>query len=271
MTKKMLKAKKREELVEIAAKLKIPYRTRMRKDDLIEAIQKVQRTAARKATRAAARAKDTAIGKKKPAARKSRKAASSRPAQPKANPKPDSARSGSRRPSAPQAEPRASYIDRGHPLPMAYGQDRLVALVRDPYWLFVYWELSGPQSRGLSDRWGPQRLRNAKWVLRAHNESAGTTTETTILLEAYNWYLNVDEDAKIVVELGCYLEDRYLPVLRSGAVSTPRSRPSDKVDDQWAIVDEKFNKLLAYHRISAYGGPTSQPAGQYSGTLAPER
>ena len=29
-----------------------------------------------------------------------------------------------------------------HELPGSYGTDRVVALVRDPYWIYVYWELT---------------------------------------------------------------------------------------------------------------------------------
>lgn len=36
-------------------------------------------------------------------------------------------------------------------LPARYGKDQIVALVKDPYWLYVYWEVT-PEKRAEFDR-----------------------------------------------------------------------------------------------------------------------
>src|SRR2546428_8916486 len=53
---------------------------------------------------------------------------------------------GVERTTAPATVPVALVDREPGDLPRAYGRDRLVLLVRDPWWLFAYWELT-PTSR----------------------------------------------------------------------------------------------------------------------------
>jgi len=276
MNKKELALKTRQELLKLARRLNIAYRSRMRKDELVKAIQKAQRANAKKSEakkkKVKAKAKPKAAKSAKAAPRRSRTARTprKRPAPKAAGPKRKTTSTALVRPAREPREP--PYVDRGQPIPETYTQDKLSALVRDPNWIYVYWELSGPKAKELLDNFGADRLRAAQWILKVHNLTDGSTKEVPILLESYSWYLNVPEDSEIAVELGCYLEDaHYLRVLKAAKVATPRSRPSDKVDDHWAVLDEQFKKMLAYHQLGEYAKPSSPGAGMYSGALTRER
>ena len=68
-----------------------------------------------------------------------------------------------------------TYIDRGRAVPDTYGDDRLVAFVRDPHWIFVYWELDGEGLARLRDLLGADACEHAQWVLRLDDGSRGVT------------------------------------------------------------------------------------------------
>jgi len=260
MNKRELALKKRRELLDIGAKLAIPYRSRMSKDVLIKAIQKAQKAKARKSVKKVKAVKKPVKAARKPKRPSTKKAPRTRTSITSPAPKPT------------KTEPMAPlFLDRGQPIPQTYNQDKLVALVRDPHWIYVYWELSGPKAKDMLKQFGAERLRSANWILKIRNLRNNATSEIAILLESYNWYINVPDDAEIMIEMGCYLDGsrHYLPVLKASNVLTPRARPSDKIDDHWVIMEEQFMKLLAYHQLGEYAKPSSPgQAAMNSGTLA---
>src|SRR5262249_47851538 len=62
-------------------------------------------------------------------------------------------------------------------LPQGYGKDRVVAMVRDPYWLHVYWELTHQSIQRAEAALG-QDWHGAKPILRLYDVSAQDTTST---------------------------------------------------------------------------------------------
>lgn len=133
-----------------------------------------------------------------------------------------------------------------------YGDDRLVLLIRDPYWCFAYWDLSPEkQSQIIRERQGaPGRVR---LILRVYDVTqieftgfnAHRTLDIEVTDEASNWYINVwAADRAYCVDLGLLFPDgRFLTLLRSNVVITPRDTTSDVVDEEWMVVDETFNRL----------------------------
>jgi hypothetical protein len=166
----------------------------------------------------------------------------------------------SRRAEAAPAKERPVYIDRGPELPRHYGRDILVAMVRDPNWIFAYWELEGPSRQRIADEAGRDALTRGQWVLRIHNADADAPEDHPVILEAGNWYLRVPDDATLVLEIGLQTPDgEFIGVLKSNRVSTPRLGYSDEVDEEWMIVEEDFRKLLELS-----GGPAATLAGSRS-------
>ena len=74
----------------------------------------------------------------------------------------------------------APYIDRGEPLPGSYAENRVVALLRAPESLFVYWDIDSEV-----------RVRSSALVLRVNNVSEGSVSDVSLPLDADSIYLEV--------------------------------------------------------------------------------
>ncbi|OAI54940.1 hypothetical protein AYO44_14005 [Planctomycetaceae bacterium SCGC AG-212-F19] len=134
-------------------------------------------------------------------------------------------------------------------LPHGYGKDRIVVMVRDPYWLHAYWELTrtsiGRAEAALGQEWP-----GSKPILRLLDVSAQDTTSTSestirdipIHGGCNNWYIDVGNPPKSFrVDIG-YLSPRgrFYVIARSNVVSTPRANVSDVIDENWADIDAKL-------------------------------
>lgn len=140
-------------------------------------------------------------------------------------------------------------------LPKGYGKDRIVCMVRDPYWLHVYWELTRQSVQRAEAALG-QDWHGAKPILRLIDVSS---TETTSSSEAAlrdieihggcnNWYIDVKNPPRSFrVDIGYLAKNGQFYVLaRSNVVTTPRAGMSDMIDENWADFDfEKADKIFA--------------------------
>src|SRR6185295_2188448 len=62
-------------------------------------------------------------------------------------------------------------------LPTGYGKDRIVVMVRDPYWLHTYWELTR-QAIARAEAALGQNWHGSKPILRVLDVTSGDTTST---------------------------------------------------------------------------------------------
>ena len=139
-------------------------------------------------------------------------------------------------------------------LPESYGRDRVVALVRDPYWLHVYWELN-PAAVSRAEAALGQDWPGAKAVLRLVDVTSEDTTshaESVVRdIEIHggtnNWYIDVPNPPRSYrVDLGFRAKSgRFYVSARSNVVNTPKPGVSDKIDENWVDVQEKFEKIYA--------------------------
>lgn len=146
------------------------------------------------------------------------------------------------------------YLDGEENLPLYYGEDCLVLLPRDPYWLFAYWEISIPTRQRFEAEfhkpWDSLQL-----LLRVYRYDAqGTGKESYFDIQinpsADNWYIKAGvPNKKYQTELGCYLpEGGFRHILSSNLVTTPRDSLSDIIDENWRLPDWQARRL--YRRIS---------------------
>ncbi len=131
-------------------------------------------------------------------------------------------------------------VDQQHELPPHYGEDRLVLMVRDPYWLFTYWELSDESLKNAR----ASLAGRVKLILRVHDvtgvEFDGTNSNRTLDIDipeqnAGNWYINVwGANVSYLVEIG-YTNDRglFVPITRSNTIEVPSDKVSPRTDDSW--------------------------------------
>jgi hypothetical protein len=209
----------------------------MRKDQLIRALATGAPQPA-KAARAAAHGRGKAPAPAKPATR-----AEARPARP----------SSSRRAVVP---PPVRVLDPA-PRTLAHGcgKDRIITMVRDPYWLHAYWELSRTTLARAQAALG-QEWHAARPILRLMDVSSEDTTSASerhvrdieIHGGVNNWYIDVAEPPRSFrVDVG-YLsrKGKFYVLARSNVVTTPKAGSSDVLDQNWASVERDFERI--YHR-----------------------
>ncbi len=140
-------------------------------------------------------------------------------------------------------------------LPTNYGDNKVVLLVRDPWWIFSYWELQ-PDVVESKKQEIPQELRNdVKFIMRVYDisyidfngQNAHYYFDITIPYGADKWYINVGAPGRSwIAEMGWLTRDnRFYPVVRSNVVHTPLDGPSWITDEEWAIPEELFAKLYS--------------------------
>jgi uncharacterized protein len=133
-------------------------------------------------------------------------------------------------------------------------KERIVLMVRDPYWLHAYWEIKRQSvervQAAMSQDW-----HTARPYLRLLEVSGGSGTSASERvvrdIEVHggvsNWYVHVDNSpGSYRLELG-YLGagGRFYPLVRSNVVSTPEPGSSDAIDENWTDVAENFDKIYA--------------------------
>ena len=133
-------------------------------------------------------------------------------------------------------------------------KDRLVVMVRDPYWLHAYWEL-GRRSVQRAEAAMGQHWHAAHPVLRIHELSRNGTTSASrqavrdieIHGGVNNWYIDVHNPPKSYqLEIG-YLApgNRFFCLARSNVVTTPTPGSADTFDRNWAEVAKDCDRVYA--------------------------
>lgn len=154
-------------------------------------------------------------------------------------------------------------------------RDRLVALVRDPFWLQANWELSRQSIERARVAMG-QDWHTARPVLRLLEVCGGEGTSTVERLVrdipihggVSNWYVDVKDPPKSFrLDIG-YLSAsrRFFSLARSNVVSTPRAGTSDALDNNWNDVAANFDKIYAMN-----GGASEHGADEELEELFEER
>jgi uncharacterized protein len=132
-------------------------------------------------------------------------------------------------------------------------KDRLIVLVRDPYWLHAYWELT-PQSIDRAQAALGQHWHGARPVLRLSQiaQDTGSAAVRTAVRDieihggVNNWYIDVTEPPKrFQVEIGYLaISGRFLALARSNVVSTALKK-TNGLDGNWAGIAEAPERVYA--------------------------
>jgi hypothetical protein len=128
--------------------------------------------------------------------------------------------------------------------------DRLVVMVRDPYWLHAYWELA-PRSVERAQSALGQHWHATRPVLRvfhvAADGSAELHREITIHGGVSHWYVDVQNPPQqFRMEIGYLTSNgQFYCLARSNTVQTPPAGTSDSVDENWADIDQNADRIFA--------------------------
>ncbi|QVL30993.1 DUF4912 domain-containing protein [Telmatocola sphagniphila] len=254
----------KKDLTDKAKKLSIPNAATLSKEDLIKAILKLSKKKEKPAPKPVA---TTVKAKEIPPVKAAKPSVNGHPSKTKAPPaianghpvkkvQKSAAREGEVSASHEAAK---SKFEMGVPsrdlasriqktLPNGYSKDRIVVMVRDPYWLHVYWELTHQSVQRAEAALG-QDWHGAKPILRICDVTAQDTTSTAeaIVKDIYihggcnNWYVEVPQPPKSYrIDIGYISKRGQLYVLaRSNVVTTPKAGSSDAVDENWSELDTK--------------------------------
>jgi hypothetical protein len=160
--------------------------------------------------------------------------------------------------------------------PGGHTRDRIVAMVRDPYWLHCYWEVSRKTIQQAEAVLG-QAWHGARPILRLLDVTSRDTSSASEAvvrdIEIHggcnNWYIDVSNPPRSYrIDIG-YRSPRgpFYALARSNVVTTPRPGASDVVDGNWADLDNYQAERL--YAMSGGFGPLG--GGQVVKQLIEER
>lgn len=248
MTRESLQSLSRKDLAELARKRGVVGWQEMKKEELIS---RIMRRASRATTRTSSEPRNTS---RRSASRSTKKSpppnrrAESNAASPNRANRPVSA---SRKPAVESAGRPADHdavkdLSWSNGVPAGYAKDRIVLMVRDPFWLHAYWELSQQSIQRAEAALG-QDWHTAKPILRVVDVSAQDTTSTSEAIVrdievhggCQNWYIDVPQPPRTYrVDIG-YLSRRgqFYVLCRSNVVTVPKAGAKEDLEDSWSSGD----------------------------------
>ena len=139
-------------------------------------------------------------------------------------------------------------------LPLRYGITTLVLLVRDPWWLYAYWEVTPARAAEVTRMMSAEERARHETVLRLYDitdargdiAAARRTLDVVLTHDVDNWFVDTGEANRTwVAELGYRTAaGRFYALVRSNVVTTPRAGPSDQFDEAWMTTDDAYWKLV---------------------------
>ena len=127
-------------------------------------------------------------------------------------------------------------------LPGGYGESRIVLMPRDPKWAYTYWDVPNEHKEELRRQGGHQlalRLYDVTEIDLA-TQAAHNVQEYLCDELAREWYLPIPvSDRDYVADIGYRCDDgRWLVLARSAPVRIPPVYPSDWIEDIFVTVNE---------------------------------
>ena len=138
--------------------------------------------------------------------------------------------------------------------PPGYGDNRIVLLVRDPWWVFAYWEIRRDKEDEALRKIEASGQKAKKSILRVYDvtdvtfngKNAHQHFDIELKGLATNWYINVSSPGRSwLVDIGILsTRDEFYVLARSNVVRTPRFGMSDKFDEEWMMPEEEYWKMF---------------------------
>jgi len=131
--------------------------------------------------------------------------------------------------------------------PETYEIDRVRLLVKDPEWVFAYWDVNPQSLSSIGRAVGERAMALSRLTLRVSDPQHGGSTDVLLPEGARWWYVRTDTSARSYrAALGVTLPSGEFRLLaESNTVTSPRLGPST---------------ARAGRRVSARGGAASSPA-----------
>lgn len=138
--------------------------------------------------------------------------------------------------------------------PPGYGDNKIVLLVRDPWWVFTYWEIRKDKEDEVVNKIISSGDSPEKSILRVYDvtdlnfngKNAHSFFDIELKGLANSWYLNVGVPGRSwVVDIGIVTKRGEFHLLaRSNAVKTPNFGMSDQLDAEWMVQEDEYWKMF---------------------------
>lgn len=133
-------------------------------------------------------------------------------------------------------------------LPLEYGETKVVLMVRDPEWIFAYWEIDNKTRKHFRiPRGKHNRLLALRVIELDQNDDMVNTYDVGINDHTASWYVKIDNpNHRYIVELGILdVEGGFEVITTSNEVTVPRRTIAEASDVEFAeISDEVYNQLV---------------------------
>ena len=152
------------------------------------------------------------------------------------------------------------------------GEDILNCMVRDPRWIYCYWELAPDALARASRGRSPRVLDTVRWVLRVsplvHGGKGGEFYDIEIDAEARSWYVKVAPGTRYRVELGLVtVGGDFVPLVSGVEAETPPEPLGEIASRDWGPLSSELERLVEQGLVgSSASSFTSTPAASTSAT-----
>jgi hypothetical protein len=128
----------------------------------------------------------------------------------------------------PRELPKRLFEEERFLFPESYGVNRVRLLVRDPEWVFAYWDVAAETMKGLARALGERAFKLSRLTLRVLDPVSGGTTDILLPSGSRWWYIRTDAARRTYrAEIGITLPSgEFRQLAESNAVVTPRVGPS---------------------------------------------
>jgi hypothetical protein len=128
----------------------------------------------------------------------------------------------------PRELPKRIFEEERFIFPETYGVNRVRLLVRDPEWIFAYWDVSPAAMKDFAKSIGERALALSRLTLRVIDPVSGGSTDILLPPGARWWYVRTDHARRTYrAELGVTLPSgEFRRLAESNTVVTPRVGPS---------------------------------------------
>jgi len=136
-------------------------------------------------------------------------------------------------------------------LPERYHDNRVVLMVRDPWWLFCYWDFSNDYIINVVDKIPENQRSGLSRSIRVYRNDTSDYFDIPVNDAARSWYVNANvPECAYFVELGLKTQGgAFFALSRSNTIKAPYYGISDKVDEEWMTMDD-----ATYARILGLSG-----------------
>jgi hypothetical protein len=175
----------------------------------------------------------------------------------------------------PRHVPKRVFEEERFLFPETYGIDRVRLLIKDPEWLFAYWDLSSRSVDMLRRELGERGMALTRLTLRISDPGRGGTSVILLPYGARAWYVRADTKSRSYrAQLGWTLPSgQFRTLAESNLVSTPRQGPSPDKARRRVRFDAPLDavKAAAGAPAETEPGPWQSPPPVAAATEGPAR